>query len=150
MNSTAETPSLGYLLADISRVIGRVFDRRGAPSGVTRVQWRAIKCLQHQQGQTQVALAELMDMEPIAVGRVLDRLQKGGFIERKADPNDRRCWRLYLTAQCEAVIVTMDAVAKSLREDSVRGVDPQELATTLKVLGQIRETLIDLDRSPRG
>ena len=150
MNNAAESPGLGYLLADISRFIGRVFDRRAAPSGLTRVQWRAIKCLQQQQGQTQAALAELMDMEPIAVGRVLDRLQKAGFVERQADPSDRRCWRLYLTAQSVAVIATMETVAQSLREDSVQGVDPQELTTTLKVLAQIRETLIHLDRSPRG
>ena len=75
--STANGQStIGYLIADLSRLFGRVFDRRAAHLGLTRVQWRALKRIHQSEGITQSALADLLDMEPIAVGRVLDRLQK--------------------------------------------------------------------------
>ena len=78
--------TIGYLIADLSRLFGRVFDRRSAHLGLTRVQWRALKRIHQNQGISQAELADLLDMEPIAVGRVVDRLQKSGFIERRSDP----------------------------------------------------------------
>lgn len=142
--------TIGYLIADLSRLFGRVFDRRSAHLGLTRVQWRALKRINQNQGITQAELADLLDMEPIAVGRVIDRLQKAGFVERRSDPDDRRVWRLHLLPPCVAVMDDIEAVATSVREDSVAGIDPAELATTLKVLGQIRENLSQLDRASRG
>ena len=142
--------TIGYLIADLSRLFGRVFDRRAAHLGLTRVQWRALKRIHQSEGITQSELADLLDMEPIAVGRVLDRLQKAGFIERRSDPDDRRVWRLHLLPQSDAVMHDIEAVAISVREDCLAGVDADELATTLKVLGQIRENLSVLDRASRG
>lgn len=150
MNDHDTTPGLGYLIADLSRLYGRIFDRRAAPLGLTRAQWRALKRIQLAPGLTQTALADAMDMEPIAVGRVLDRLQKAGFIERRADPQDRRCWRLFLTPQSDAQVAAIEVVALSVRQDSLQAINPAELAVTLKVLGQVRETLSQLDRAPRG
>lgn len=150
MNDHDNSPGLGYLIADLSRLYGRIFDRRAAPLGLTRAQWRALKRIQLAPGLTQAALADAMDMEPIAVGRVLDRLQKAGFIERRADPQDRRCWRLFLTPQSDAQVAAIEVVALSVRKDSLQDINPAELAVTLKVLGQIRETLSQLDRAPRG
>lgn len=150
MNDHDTSPGLGYLIADLSRLYGRIFDRRAAPLGLTRAQWRALKRIQLTPGLTQAALADAMDMEPIAVGRVLDRLQKAGFIERRADPQDRRCWRLFLTPQSDAQVAAIEVVALSVRKDSLQAINPAELAVTLKVLGQIRETLSQLDRAPRG
>lgn len=142
--------SIGYLIADLTRLFGRVFDRRAAHLGLTRVQWRALKRLHDNEGLTQSALAELLDMEPIAVGRVIDRLEKAGFVERRADPADRRCWRLHLLAQSVQVMDGIERVSSVLREDALRGVDPQDYATTLRVLGQMRDNLIRLDRESRG
>ncbi|MGV8960986.1 MAG: MarR family winged helix-turn-helix transcriptional regulator [Stenotrophomonas sp.] len=150
MQTDDTSQGLGYLIADLSRLHGRIFDRRAAPLGLTRAQWRALKRIHMTPGLTQAALADVMDMEPIAVGRVLDRLQKAGFIERRADPQDRRCWRLFLTGNSDTAITAIEDVASSLRHDSLKDVDPTELAITMKVLGQIRETLSQLDRVPRG
>lgn len=142
--------SLGYLIADLSRLYGRVFDRRAAHLGLTRVQWRALKRIHQNEGLTQAALADVMDMEPIAVGRVVDRLQKAGFVERRNDPNDRRCWRLHLSPQSNELMDRIEDVATGLREDSLVEVAPDDLRITLQVLGQIRETLSQLDRASRG
>ncbi len=150
MKPPAANNTIGYLIADLSRLFGRVFDRRAAHLGLTRVQWRALKRIHQSQGITQAELADLLDMEPIAVGRVIDRLQKAGFIERRGDPDDRRVWRLHLLPPCQAVMADIEAVATSVREDCLAGIDADELATALKVLGQIRENLSQLDRASRG
>jgi MarR family transcriptional regulator, transcriptional regulator for hemolysin len=150
MSDAPNSSTIGYLIADLSRLYGRVFDRRAAHLGLTRVQWRALKRIHQAEGITQAALADLMDMEPIAVGRVIDRLQKAGFIERHSDPNDRRVWRLHLSPQSTQIMVAIEQVAVGVREDSVAGVDADELATALKVLSHIRETLSLLDRASRG
>lgn len=150
MSKAPNSSSIGYLIADLSRLYGRVFDRRAAHLGLTRVQWRALKRIHQAEGITQTALADQMDMEPIAVGRVIDRLQKAGFVERRSDPNDRRIWRLHLSPQSTQIMDAIERVSASVREDSVAGVDPDELQTTLKVLSQIRETLSELDRATRG
>src|SRR5687768_12120804 len=150
MNQALSSSTIGYLIADLSRLYGRVFDRRAAHLGLTRVQWRALKRIHQAEGISQTALAELMDMEPIAVGRVVDRLQKAGFVERRSDPNDRRVWRLHLSSQSTQIMDAIEQVSAGVREDSVAGVEPDELQIALKVLSQIRETLSQLDRASRG
>ncbi|KAF1711357.1 MarR family transcriptional regulator [Pseudoxanthomonas kalamensis DSM 18571] len=142
--------NIGYLVTDLGQLFRRVFDRRAAHLGLTRSQWRALKRIHDEEGLTQTALAEQIDMEPIAVGRLVDRLQKAGFVERRSDANDRRCWRLYLLPQSNQLMDAILAVASSLREDSLTDIDPGELDTTMKVLNRIRETLIQLDRESRG
>lgn len=141
---------LGYLIADMRRVHGRVFDRMAAPLGLTHVQWRVLKRLQAEQGLTQAGLAEALEMEPIAIGRLLDRLQKAGFVERRADPADRRCWRLYLGAHSAPVIAQVDAIAEQLRAQSLHGTDPAQLAQVMAVLGQVLDNLSSIDHQQRN
>lgn len=141
--------SIGYLVTDLTRMFGRVFDRRASHLGLTRVQWRALKRIHLDEGMTQAALADVLDMEPIAVGRVVDRLQKAGFVDRQADPDDRRCWCLHLTPQSLQVMDGIEEVARSVREDTLVGVDADELATAVRVLNQIRDNLTRLDRDGR-
>jgi DNA-binding MarR family transcriptional regulator len=149
---TSQQPSanVAYLIVDIARLFGRLFDRRAAHLGLTRAQWRALKRIHQNEGLTQAALAELLDMEPIAVGRVVDRLQKAGFIERRADPADRRCWRLHLLPQSMQVMDGIERISVQLRADAFEGVAPQDFDTTLRVLDQMRDTLLRLDRENRG
>ncbi|WP_372018442.1 MarR family winged helix-turn-helix transcriptional regulator [Pseudoxanthomonas sp. 10H] len=150
MNKTDPRESLGYQVADLHRLFGRVFDRRVAHLELTRVQWRALKHLGHAEGATQVELADRLDVEPIALGRVIDRLQKAGFVERRADPADRRVWRLYLLPQSAQVMGPVEAVAQALRKDATAGISAEELATTLSVLDRVRENLTRIDREDRG
>jgi len=142
--------SLGYLVTDLARLFGRVFDRRAAHLDLTRVQWRALKRLAHAEGVTQVELADQLDVEPIALGRVIDRLQKAGFVERRADPADRRVWRLYLLPPSARVTGEVEALAQALRREATAGISADELATTLSVLDRVRANLLQLDREGRG
>lgn len=141
--------SLGYQVADITRLLRRVFDRRVAHLGLTRAQWRALKRLERTEGVSQVELADQLEMEPIAVGRVVERLHKAGFVERRADPSDRRVWRLHLLPPSARVNGQVEAVAKTMRQEAYAGISVAELATTLSVLGRVRENLLRLDREDR-
>lgn len=143
-------PTIGYLLADLTRLFGRVFDRRAAHLGLTRAQWRALKRIHDREGLSQAELADGMDMEPIAVGRVIDRLQKAGFVERRADPDDRRRWRLHLLPQAMAVMDGIAEVSSRLRADALAGLDEDEVDAMLQSLMRIRDNLVRLDRDSRA
>jgi DNA-binding MarR family transcriptional regulator len=147
--SNPDKTSFGYTVADVTRLFRRVFDRRSAELGLTRAQWLALSRIERAQGMTQTELAQELDLEPIAVGRVNDRLQAAGYIERMADPGDRRCWRLHLAAKSEAVMSDMKCIADELREEVLAGVSAEDLATTMRVMATVKETLNHLDKDGR-
>ena len=140
-----EDISFGYLLNDVTLLFRKHFDRRAVRFGLTRAQWRALKALHRRPGMRQNELAEQLDMEPIAVGRVIDRLQAAGFVERRADPKDRRAWRLHDTEQARGVIDGMEDIARGLRRDATAGISPDDLKIMLAVLDRMKENLQSLD-----
>jgi len=139
--------SLGFLLSDVTRLLRKHFDRRATAFGLTRAQWRALQWLNNREGMNQSELAEQLEMEPIAIGRVIDRLESSGFVERRANPRDRRQWRLYLTGQARAVLDDMEKIARELRNDAFRGVPASELTRTRTVLERVKSNLTALDES---
>ena len=141
-----EDISFGYLLNDVTLLFRKHFDRRAVKFGLTRAQWRATKMLYHREGLRQTELAEYLEMEPIAVGRVIDRLQSAGFVERRPDPKDRRAWRLYPTEQARAVIADMEDIARGLRRDATQGITPEEMEQCMAVINRIKENLQALDQ----
>lgn len=141
-----EDISFGYLLSDVTLLFRKHFDRRAVKFGLTRAQWRATKMLYHREGLRQAELAEFLEMEPIAVGRVIDRLQTAGFVERRPDPKDRRAWRLYTTEQARVIIDDMESIARELRKDATRGIDSEELRQALAVINRIKDNLLALEQ----
>ena len=140
----AKTPEFPLLVIDVGRLMRTDFDRRAAPLGMTRAQWRAVKRLHRQEGLRQRELAELLEMEPIALGRVLDRLEKSGFVQRRADPADRRAWRLYLTPRAHAIAGAMDELAGEAIGDLLSGIKAADLAVATKVLAQAKANMLRL------
>jgi len=147
MNTTEKT-SFGYLVTDLTRLMRKQFDRRAIRFDLTRAQWRALKRVHHGEGITQNELAEFLEMEPIAVGRVIDRLQKAGFIERRADPRDRRVWRLHLLPKAHAVVDDMEQIASELLRQAQRGVSAAEMKSMMSVLARMKDNLNALDDVP--
>src|SRR5262249_54567654 len=94
---------------------------------------------------TQNELAEFLEMEPIAVGRVIDRLQKAGFIERRADPADRRVWRLHLLPKAHGVVDDMEQISSELFRGAQRGISAAEMKTMRGVMARKKDNLIALD-----
>lgn len=140
-----EELSFGYLMNDVTLLFRKHFDRRAVQFGLTRAQWRATKMLYHREGLRQNELAEMLEMEPIAVGRVIDRLQAAGFVERRHDPRDRRAWRLYVTAQAHEVVDDMERIARELRREATAGITYEEMKQALDVMTRIKENLQALD-----
>lgn len=132
-------------VADVTRLTRREFDRRVAPLGLTRAQWRALKRIERAEGLTQAQLADDLEMEPIAIGRVLDRLQAAGFIERRNDPHDRRCWRLYLAQRSGAVMDDVDRIAAGLRREMLGRLPARDLDVAERVLDAIKDTLLRME-----
>jgi MarR family transcriptional regulator for hemolysin len=149
MNNNVDKSAFGYTVADITRLFRRVFDRRSAHLELTRAQWRALSRIERLEGLSQSELAEELEMEAIAIGRVVDRLESAGFIERRADRADRRCWRLHLLPKSDEVMGRMKRISTTLREDVLGDIDPADFATTIRVLGQVKDRLAELDREGR-
>ncbi len=147
MNQSADN-TLFYMLHDVTRQIRKHFDRRATRLELTRAQWRALKATSRHEGMSQSELAEYLDMEAIPVGRVIDRLEKTGFVERRADPTDRRRWRLYLTPKAHAVVDQMEVIAGELRDEALGGIERNDLDALMRVLNQIKENLATLEASP--
>jgi MarR family transcriptional regulator, transcriptional regulator for hemolysin len=137
--------SFGFLLSDVTRLFRKQFDRRAVCFGLTRAQWRAMKWLSAGHGMYQSELAEQLEMEPIAIGRVIDRLQSAGYVVRQADPADRRRWQLSLTKKAHAVLDDMQSISQGLRQDAMRGVTAAEIRQTTSVLDRIKANLLALE-----
>lgn len=146
---TSPDNAFAYQLGDLTRLMRKNFDRRATKFGLTRAQWRALKAIARLPGLSQRALAEQLEMEPIPVGRVIDRLQQAGFVERRADPADRRLWRLHVTAKAHAVVDDMNRIADRLREEALAGLSREDFDVFRRVLEHIKSNLAALDSGPR-
>ena len=137
----AEPDNLGTMVADVSHLMRRAFDERARSSGLSRPQWRVLTMLRRHEGINQGGLAELVEVEPITLCRMVDRLQEAGLVERRADPADRRAWRLHLTDKASALLEEMRPMAFSLFDDAMAGLDPAERSDLFRMLERIRTNL---------
>ncbi|MCA1662093.1 MAG: MarR family transcriptional regulator [Novosphingobium sp.] len=133
--------NLGSLLGDASRLMRRSFDARARRIGVTRQQWQVLTTLRRHEGINQGRLAELLDVEPITVCRMVDRLQEAELVERRADPADRRSWRLFLTAKADDLLAQLRPLADGLFAEALDGVSEADQAALRVMLERIRHNL---------
>jgi len=148
MNKTAkisDKTAFGFLINDITRMLRKHFDRRAVRFELTRAQWRALKRISYSEGLRQAELAEQLEMEPIAIGRVIDRLEKAGYVERRADPSDRRAWRLHLTARAHAVVDDMEDISTELFRDAQKGISAADMKAVMATLSVMKQNLAALD-----
>jgi DNA-binding MarR family transcriptional regulator len=133
--------SVASALSDVARLMRRNFDVRARGIGVTRPQWQVLTVLRRDEGVNQGRLAELLEVEPITVCRMVDRLQEAGLVERRADPADRRSWRLYLTKEAKRLLAELNPVAEALAEDMLDGIAPAEREAFRETLERVRLNL---------
>ena len=129
------------LMHDISRLIRKYFDRRAKALGLTRAQWLALSVLWRSPGIKQAELADKLDVEPMTVARLIDRMEDAGWVERRADKGDRRLKRLYLTQQAENIIKRLRALSIETRTMALEGFDEDQHKQLLGLLHKIRHTL---------
>jgi DNA-binding MarR family transcriptional regulator len=145
------TRALGFLLADVSRLMRRRFDARAREIGLTRAQWRVLTQLRRREGINQTALAEIMEIEPISLGRHIDRLVEKDFVERRADPRDRRAWRLYLRPEVQPVLDRLRTLSNANRKEVLQGIPLEESEALIDTLLKIKGNLAALEaQAPVG
>jgi DNA-binding MarR family transcriptional regulator len=145
--------TLGFLISDVSRLMRRRFDERTRAIGVTRPQWRALTTLARHEGINQGGLAEMLEVEPITLCRMVDRLVEAGLVERRHDPRDRRAWQIFLTDKARPIIVQLHDLAEDLFDHAYGGIDELTRTQLLATLGTIRGNLVtgdDRDEAAHG
>ena len=131
--------TLPFEVGETAHALRKAFDRRAVGLGVTRAQWKVLFKLTRCPGMRQIELADMLDIEPITLSRIIDRLQEAGLVERAPDPADRRAWQLHITAKAQPVVEKLQAVADEMTAEAFEGIDPADIATTRRVLAQVRE-----------
>lgn len=145
--------SLGFLISDVSRLMRRRFDERARLIGVTRAQWRTLTTLARREGINQGGLADLLEVEPITLCRMIDRLEEAGLVERRRDPADRRAWLIFLTPKAHPLIHQLRGLADGMIEDALNGLDDARRTALMETLGVIRTNLnatIESDEAGHG
>jgi len=142
-----EIPSrtLGFVINDVARLMRKRFEQRAraASLGLTRAQAAVLANLARQEGINQVSLAQILELEPITLARLLDRLQAARLIERRPDPKDRRAHLLYLTEAAFPLLDRIFALAAEVREDALAGVAEPQRSLLLDVLIAMKANLIE-------
>jgi MarR family transcriptional regulator, transcriptional regulator for hemolysin len=133
--------NVALLVADSSRFFRRRFDARARTLGVSRAQWQVLFALSRNVGINQAGLAEALDVETITVGRMVDRLEEAGFVERRADPADRRAWRLHLTDRAHPVLEELRAMGEIVMAEALAGISEAEQAQLAALLTRLRANL---------
>lgn len=133
--------SLGFLLADVYRLMRRAFQQRLDGSALTVAQARTLVYVSRYEGVRQVELAELLEIQPITVARLIDQLSQLGLVERRVDAADRRAYRIHLTPQAAPRLADVEAVAAAVRGEALRGLSKEESATVMSALRKIRGNL---------
>jgi DNA-binding MarR family transcriptional regulator len=137
--------NFGFLVHDVARLLRVAYDRRTRELGLTRSQWWVLNHLYFHEGITQSELAEMLDVEKPTLGRLLDRLESKGWLERRADPGDRRAKRVYLTGNVQGLMRVLRVLAADLRAKALDGLDECERAQLLEALRVIKGNLLRLN-----
>src|SRR3982751_2598455 len=116
------TPTLGFLLHDVARWLRKRFEQRAKCLGLTRSQWQTLAYLSNNEGIHQGGLAEILEIEPITLVRILDKLEERGLIERRQHPTDRRIWQLFLRGEALPLLEQMREIGDLTRGDALAGV----------------------------
>lgn len=132
---------IGYVLSDVARLIRTVFDRRVRSLGLTRAQWLVLSRLYRRPGASQTELADMLEVDRASAGRMIDRMEKGHWVERRGDAGDRRVKRLYLTPEARRVHARMWAIAESTVDDALAPLSPLERARFTGLAARVKERL---------
>lgn len=135
------TDHLGFLIADVSRHLRRRFDQDARSVGATGAQWKTLLAVSRREGINQGGLAELLEVEPITLCRMIDRLEDSGLVERRRDPADRRAWQIFLTEAAAPVLARLRAHADALFDTAFEGLDADARAALSTALARIRDNL---------
>lgn len=128
-------------LVETSRLLRNYIDHRAKTRGTTRAQWIVLFRLRDQEGLSQVDLADVLELQPISLVRLLDRLVEHGLVERRSDPRDRRANRLFLTPSGRQLADDLDSLRDAIATDVLQGVSAAALESSLKTLRDVKDRI---------
>ncbi len=141
--SVTESPNdLLFLLHDVARLLRHEADRRAGMHGMTRAQWVILFWLDRQPGLSQKELSEILEVEPITVARLIDRLEARGMVERRPDPRDRRIWRLHLLPAACPVLAELHTERADMHRVATAPLDQATERTMIEGLTRMKATLV--------
>src|SRR5262247_3615289 len=141
MQPDSRRREFAFLLNDVARLLKTCADQRARQFGMTRAQWAVLARLQRNQGLKQSELAEMLDLQPITLTRLLDRLCANGLIERRPDPEDRRANRLFLLPAAGPLMEHLNGLGEDLMTSVLEGIDARTVELMLAALGHARDNL---------
>jgi MarR family transcriptional regulator for hemolysin len=132
---------LAFTIVDVARMLKTYADQRARQFGISRAQWAVLIRIDRSQGLKQSELAEILDLQPISLTRLLDRLAGNGLIERRADPNDRRANRLYLLPAARPMLDQLAELGSDLMATVLEGLEPKSIERMLHDLSLVKNNL---------
>ena len=133
--------SLGFLVADLARLMRRAFEQRLQGCTLTLAQARTLIHVARQEGVRQIDLADAMELQPITLARLIDQLAEAGLVERRPDPADRRAYRVYLLPAAQNELATIEREAAAIRARALQGLDATQADATLAALRIMQRNL---------
>lgn len=132
---------LVFQLLETSRQLRSYVDQRARENGTTRAQWSVLARLRRAEGLNQATLAEMLELQPISLTRLIDRLESQELVERRLDPHDRRARLLHLTSAGRTLVDDLDALRAEIAGEVLDNIDETSLSTTLATLASVRDRL---------
>jgi MarR family transcriptional regulator for hemolysin len=145
---TSNTPTLGFILHDVARLLRKRFEQRARGLGLTRSQWQTLVYLNVNEGIHQGGLAEILEIEPITLVRILDKLEERGLIERRQHPTDRRIWLLFLRDEARPLIAAMQEIGAATRAEALSGLSKAQRDLLLEALTLMKANLVEACTQP--
>jgi len=142
--------NLGFLLHDVARLMRKRFEQNARGLGLTRSQCQVLAHLARNEGIQQSALADILEVEPITLTRLLDRLEEAGLVERRPHPTDRRIRQLYLTEKAHPLLADIFTIGAATRGEALEGVAEEERDRLFTLLSRMKTNLLAKATVPAG
>lgn len=140
----------GFLLTDSARLLRKLIDRRLQPLGLSRAQWSILAILSNHEGLSQSQISSELEIEKSTAGRLIDQVEKSGWIERRPIPGDRRLWSIHLTDQARQLLAEVESVILQTRTEMLRGLSAEQQQNLSEILQTVKSNLsaaLELDQS---
>src|SRR6266851_7850633 len=130
---------VAFNINDVARLLKTYADQRARDFGMTRAQWAVLARVERSEGLKQCELADTLDLQPITLTRLIDRLCDSGLIERRSDPDDRRAKRLFLTAAARPMLEQLGALGEDMMATALAGVSRESVEQIVAQLAVVKE-----------
>jgi MarR family transcriptional regulator, transcriptional regulator for hemolysin len=141
MATYSNNREFAFIVNDVARLLRTYADHKAAQFGTTRAQWSVLFRLDRAEGLNQSELADMLDLQPITLTRLLDKLSDSGLIERRPDPDDRRAKRLFLTPAARPLLEHLGSLGEEIMTAVLQGLQPQAVEQMIGQLGVVRDNL---------